>query len=92
MIDGKNLHPSSQIKYLGIIIDENLNWKHHVESICKKLRKTNGYFSILRRPTLISIYYALFHSHISYACQVWAQRENYITKRIFLLQKRDVRL
>ena len=29
-------------KYLGIIIDSNLNWSEHIESIKTKLQKTLG--------------------------------------------------
>ena len=41
---------------------------------------------------LLSIYYALFHSHMQYACQVWGQAENVTTRRILMLQKRAVRI
>ena len=29
------------IRYLGILIDSNLNWKDQVECIAKKIRRTN---------------------------------------------------
>ena len=43
--------------------------------------------------TLLSLF--IFHflnSHLIYACQVWGQRETMITKRVFLLQKRAIRI
>ena len=73
-----------------------LTWSKHIEIISSKLKRANGVLAKLHHcmptPLLVSIYYAIFHSHISYACQVWAQRENIYTKRIFLLQKRAARI
>ena len=45
----------------------------------------------LARDVLLSLYYALFHSHLSYATNVWALNAN-STKRILNLQKKAVRL
>ena len=60
------------------------------------MKKANGAISRLRhyvsRDTLIQIYYALFFSHINYACQIWGQTFNSNVDRIFKLQKRCLRL
>ena len=32
----KQVYPTDSIKYLGVRIDENLNWKHHVSDIAIK--------------------------------------------------------
>jgi hypothetical protein len=89
-LNGKYLLPSSHVKYLGILIDEHLAWNFHLNSLATKLRKTNGIISKLLhfvpRSTMRSIYFALFHSHISYASIVWGQNISN-TSRIFLLQK-----
>lgn len=42
--------------------------------------------------TLIQIYYALFFSHLNYSCQIWGQNSNHNVKRMFILQKRCLRL
>jgi len=52
-------------------------------------------FLVILSSTLESISmssHVIYFSHISYACQIWAQHETYITRRTFLLQKRAVRL
>ena len=41
---------------------------------------------------LINIYHAIFASHIRYTCQIWGLRDNFITHRIFTLQKAALRL
>src|SRR6185436_18733519 len=30
---------SGSVKYLGVIIDEELSWKHHVDYVCNKIKK-----------------------------------------------------
>ena len=36
-IDGKKLFPETSTKYLGIILDENLNWAEHLQYVSTKL-------------------------------------------------------
>ena len=38
----KPLYPTDSVKYLGIRIDENLNWKHHVSDIAITLNRANA--------------------------------------------------
>ena len=94
-INGCRLYPSDSAKYLGVIIDSNLKWESHINSVCQKLARANGALSKIRyyisRDTLLSLYYALFHSHLSYAASVWALNET-STTRILYLQKKAVRL
>ena len=74
---GKRPYPTEIFKYLGVKIDINLTWQHHVNDLAIKLNRANAllfkfgkYFSpkILR-----SIYFSIFDSHLSYCCLVWAQ-------------------
>ena len=95
-INRHRLYPSTFIKYLGIYLDSNLSWSHQVDELSKKLRKATGALSKLRhfvpKPLLLSIYHAIFSSHLRYGCQIWGQRKTQITKRILLLQKSALRL
>ena len=47
-IDGKKIYPSRMVKYLGVILDENLSWEPHINYISLKLRKANGVLSKIR--------------------------------------------
>lgn len=95
-LNGKRLIQSSVINFLGVFVDENLLWWKQVEFISNKLRKANGALCKLRhyvsKNVLMSVYYAIFHSHMAYACQVWGQKESGLTNRIAILQKRAVRI
>ena len=92
----RRLQPSKFIKYHGIYIDENLCWNKYLTELSKILWRANGALLKIRHfiPTslLISIYYANFSSHLQYGCQIWGQRDTYITKWILTLQKSAIRI
>ena len=91
----KIIHESPYVKYLGVFIDENLNWKKHINEISTKLIKDNAMLSKLRhyvnKDILLSVYYGIFHSHLAYLCLVWGQ-VNFFLNRITLLEKRAIRI
>ena len=94
-LDGKRLSLSPSAKYLGTFIDENLSLSKHQEYISNKLRRSNGILSTLRNflpmNILRSMYFAIFHSHLEYAIEIWGLN---ISKhsRIYKLQKSAVRI
>ena len=70
-LNGKRLCPSKSAKYLGIKIDENLNWKQHIHDITIKLNRANALSFTIRnyvnKHILRTIYFAIFDSHVNYA-------------------------
>ena len=95
-IQGVRINPSSHVKYLGIFIDEHLSWKHQIKELSNKLSRANGIISKLRhhapKSAVLSVYYALFYSHMVYACSVWSLTSKGNLDRITILQKKCVRL
>ena len=95
-VDCHVIKPSKHIKYLGLYLDENLNFHHHTSIMASKLRRANGALCKIRHyvplPVLKTVYYALFHSIMSYASVVWGQNPGGPRKRIFILQKRATRI
>ena len=94
-LNGKPIYETDLIKYLGITIDNKLNWKAHIDNIAVKLIRANKILYKVRDYVNIeiikSIYHALFESHIHYACIIW--RQNVCTiHRLFMLQKKEIRL
>ena len=94
-MDGQTLSLSPKVRYLGVILDEHLSWSFQTEFLASKLRKANGILTKLRHyiplEVLISIYYSLFHSHISYGAVVWGQNIK-SNSRLCILQKKAVRI
>ena len=74
---GKRLYPTEIVKYLGVTIDTNLTWQHHVHDLSIKLNKANALLFKIGKcvspKTLRSIYFAVFDSHLSYCCLFWGE-------------------
>ena len=43
-----NLEMKDYVKYLGLMIDSNLSWKYHIESIYHKISKSIGITAKIR--------------------------------------------
>ena len=59
-ISGQKLQPSSQIKYLGAILQDNLHWITHPVNLKKKLSHSIGLLSKIRHYVpkhLLQTYY-----------------------------------
>ena len=95
-LSGQKINPSKSIKYLGVTIDEHLTWNHHINNLASTLSRANGMLCKIRHfvpyPTLISIYYSIFNSHLSFGNQIWGQNKNRHTDRITKLQNKAVRI
>ena len=95
-LNGVTLFESRKIKYLGLIMDDKLSWKHHVNELRKKLNRTVGIIYGLKKycneSILKSMYYALFHSYLMYGLSIWGLASRNLTKPIQLLQKKVIRI
>ena len=93
---GVRLISSTSVKYLGIHINHNLSWKYHIKEMNAKLSRTNGIISKLRhyvpKKTMVSVYYALFYSHMTYGSLVWSLTTQNDLDNIFMLQKKCIRI
>ena len=63
------------IKYLGLLIDENISWKTHIHSVAHKISKTIGLIAELRQIvpacTLPNIYQSLIIPYLTYGLISW---------------------
>ena len=91
-----SLERKTYVKYLGVLIDGNLSWKHHINYISTKISKGIGIVARLRhlvpRTTLLNIYRSLIEPYISYGLVAWGQATNAHLNKIVILQKRVLRL
>lgn len=85
---------TSTTKFLGLHINNTLNWKNHIKEITSKL--SSACFAIrslqqfLNSSILKTIYFAYFHSIMSYGIIFWGNSVD--SKNVFLLQKRAIRI
>ena len=94
-IGKKHIIRANYVKFLGLLLDENLSWKYHLSELSKKLARTCGIFfkirSLLPTHTLINVYNSLFVSFLQYGITVWGQTFDSYLDPIFKLQKKAVR-
>ena len=66
----------SHAKYLGVIIDKNLNWKQHVNMVTSKANSTRGFLqrNLAKCPTHVKRLSntTFVHPILDYACTIWA--------------------
>jgi hypothetical protein len=83
-------------KFLGILIDSNLSWKHHIDDIANKISKVVGTIAKLRHfvplNTLLSIYNSLILPYFTYGLIAWGQGCKSHLNKILILQKQVLRL
>ena len=83
-------------KFLGVVVDENLNWKEHVNMLTKKVAKSVGLLYKARKSLngkdLLPIYYAYIYSYLTYALPIWGNSPKVTIHRLFKLQKRAIRV
>ena len=92
-IGNQKLKKVDKVTFLGIIIDDKLNWEPHIDHLAQKLK--SSIIMIKRIMKFIpnnKIYDALFKSHLSYCISSWAAIPNYKLQSIFSIQKRCIRL
>ena len=78
-------------KFLGVLIDSKLNWKNHIDYICKKIAKCIGILlkarKKLHRSSLISLYYSFAYPYFIYCNHVWGNSYKTHLEPIVLMQK-----
>ena len=93
-VDGSILTHSNEVKFLGIILDNNLKFYNHIDHVSKKI--SSGIFALRRlaavsdTPLLLTAYYGLIFPHLNYGVAIWGN-ESTRTKLLFRLQKKSIR-
>jgi len=89
------IYESNKIKYLGLLLDNKLSWKDHINELSKKLNRSIGMLYKARHfcPTSVlrTLYFSIFNSHLQYGISVWGYANNFYLDKIIKTQKRAVR-
>ena len=82
-------------KFLGIYIDDGLEWGGHINHITKKiasradvLQAVKLYLSL---DNMKSLYHSLVHSHLTYGTILWGSAFKYRLHKVEILQKKAIR-
>ena len=93
--DNFTINSTKTSKFLGIILDQDLNWKPHCEYIKKKLN--SNLFSLKRLKNILSsgvlktIYHSIIECHLTYGIQSWGSTFKYVLKPLQVVQKKALR-
>jgi hypothetical protein len=91
-----NTLPSPKVKFLGVLLDPNLNFKSHIKSVSAKISNSLYHLraakNILSQKSLTTLYYSLIHSHLIYAIHVWSGTSKSIVNELFTKQKMAIRI
>jgi len=95
-IENKPIKHVSNARFLGVVIDEKLTWKFHIDIICKKISKNIGIIrkvaNCLSRKIFMTLYHSLIYPYLTYCNIIWASTYTTSIKPLHLLQKRFVRI
>lgn len=95
-IEDQILSQVNHTKFLGVVVDQKLSWKQHVEHLCLKISKSIGMINRIKfklnRNALILLYKTLIYPHLSYCNIIWGTASQSALKQLTILQKRIVRI
>lgn len=92
--DHKSLTNVTETKFLGLIIDNTLSWKQHIEQVISKISSAcyalRNIKYIVPLDTLKLIYFAHIHSTLNYGIIFWGNSPHSV--KVFKMQKRIIRI
>ena len=87
---------SSSCRFLGVYLDDNLNFANHISHIVNKLSRSTGILYKIRDflPTQakLSYYYAFMYPYLSYNIVVWGGTSMVYFNKLIVQQKRIIRI
>ena len=95
--NNENFERKTHTKFLGVYVDEHLNWKDHVNLYANKVSKSIGIITkarfYLSMPSFRTLHLALLYPYLQYGTIVWWGSKNKTTlNRLIVLQKRIIRV
>ena len=95
-LNGSKMTKVDKVRFLGVIIDENLNWENHIEYLEDKLNSCIVTIKRIRKfipqNHYKKLYHSLFESHLTYGISAWGGTNKTKLQKIFTIQKRCIRL
>ncbi|CAL4254041.1 unnamed protein product, partial [Meganyctiphanes norvegica] len=84
------LEQKSECKFLGIIVDDQLNWKAHINYISSKISKTIAILRLLKytfpKHILRTLYMSLIYPYFVYCNVIWGAADKTIVEPLIILQ------
>ena len=92
LVNGTVIEYVNNFNFLGITLNNHLNWDSHINKVAYKISRTTGILKklthFLPQHILRTMYNSIILPHINYGILAWG----YQTQRIFILQKKAIRI
>ena len=86
----------SHSDFLGLTLDDNLDWAEHINKVKLKISRILGILYKIRhklnKSSLLSVYYALIQSRLTYCLKLWGSADKTKINPLQVIQNRFVRL
>ena len=86
----------SDVKYLGVQVEQELKWTNHLTTVTKKISRGIGILRYAKQylppATIETMYRSLVEPYFRYCCQVWGNTGVSITGKLQKLQNRAAKL
>ena len=96
LLDNNLIQPQRSIRYLGVIVDEYLNWSDHVRSVRRRslaaLAAIQKVSICLSSKILTTLYNAFVLPYLTYCCVVWHFCSKSLTDNLQRVQNYAMRL
>ena len=95
IFNGNVVKRVTSTKFLGIIVDDQLKWKQHIDYIKIKISKSIGIIykarNYVNRHTLRNLYYTFVYPYLIYFVEVWGNTCDSYLEPLILKQKQCIR-
>ena len=96
VLDDTKLQRVTETKFLGVVIDENLSWKNHIQGISKTISRNIGVLNKIKyfipKRILYTLYCSLVLPYLNYGILVWGCANKTYLDKLHKLQKWAVRI
>ena len=84
----------SDVKFLGIHIDQHLEWGVHINCVKTKIARSTYVLKRIRKQIYTidakNLYYTMIYPYLSYAVEVWGAAKKSLLNSIEVAQKRAI--
>ena len=94
-ISNKLIERKQEARFLGVIVDESLNWTKHVKTVESKMARYIGLMYKLKKllplGARLQIYHSFVQSHVNFCALVWGFSSRSNIELLFSKQKKGIR-
>ena len=91
----EEIERKKHVKFLGVVIDDNLNWHEHITSTVNKISKITYTLKMIKntlpKQNLKTLYETLIQPHLNYGITLWGGTHDTHVNKLIVQQKKIIR-